>query len=107
MYYTYYNCYNTKGNTYFYSNSIQNVRNCFYNRNTSNMLNIYVHVGTTTNTYVHRNNAQSLVGTNITWTNDTANNCQYNTQYNIYIYPVANVDAARIANGDPDYMGNL
>jgi hypothetical protein len=78
---------------------------CFKGRNSSNMLNIYVHAGTTTNTRVHYANFLSIIGSNITWTN--AENYQYNTTYNIYIYPVANVDAARIANGDPDYMGNL
>ena len=47
------------------------------------------------------NNTSSLVGTNITWTDDTATNgCYYNTYYNIYIYPVENVAAARTANGD-------
>jgi hypothetical protein len=48
-----------------------------------------------------RNNTFTLVGGAITWTNDTATNgCYYNTAYNIYIYPVANVAEAKIANGD-------
>ena len=47
------------------------------------------------------NNTSSLVGNTITWTDDTATNgCYYNTSYNIYIYPVANVAEARVANGD-------
>jgi hypothetical protein len=42
-----------------------------------------------------------MVGKYITWTDDTATNgCYYNTSYNIYIYPVANVAEAKIANGD-------
>jgi hypothetical protein len=53
-------------------------------------------------------NYYSIVGSPITWTDDFATNgCYYNTSYNIYIYPVANVEATRIANGDPDYMGNM
>jgi hypothetical protein len=40
----------------------------------------------------------SLVGGSITWTD--AGSYQYNARYNIYIYPVANVAAARAANGD-------
>lgn len=96
--YAYYNCPNISGNVYFYSNSITNVRNCFYGHNTSNRLNIYVHAGTTTNTYIHRSNVQSLVGATVTWTNKGT--YQYNATRNIYIYPVANVEEARIANGD-------
>jgi hypothetical protein len=40
----------------------------------------------------------SLVGAAITWTN--AGSYQYNKTYNIYIYPVSNVAAARAANKD-------
>jgi len=98
---TYCNCTNIQGNTYFYSNSISNVRNCFYNRNTSNRLNIYVYAGTTTNSTVRQTTSTtSLTGKAITWTTDATNNCSYNTTYNLYIYHVANVEAARIANGD-------
>ena len=105
---TYYNCTNIQGNAYFYSNSVSNVYRCFYKRNTSNRLNIYVHAGTITNTSVHNTSSTySLTGTEITWTSDTTNNCRYNTAQNIYIYYVANVEAARLANGDPDYMGRL
>ena len=93
-------CTNIHGNTYFYSNSIANAANCFQGRNTSNRLNIYVHAGTTTNTTVMYTNAYSLVGTTITWTTDTANNCSYNTVRNLYIYHVSNVAEARAANGD-------
>ena len=45
------------------------------------------------------NNASSLVGTTITWTDDTTTNgCYYNTSYNIYIYPVEDVAASRLEN---------
>ena len=100
MAYAYKNCRNIQGNTYFYSNNISNVKSCFYNRNTSNMLNIYVPSGSTTLTRCLYTNTYSLVGAAITWTNDTANNRYYNATRNIYIYPVDNVAAAREANGD-------
>jgi hypothetical protein len=54
---------------------------------------------------VHSIGTYSIVGNSITWDTDTANKCSYNTAYNIYIYPVANVENARIANGDPNNMG--
>jgi hypothetical protein len=70
------------------------------------MLNIYVPENSTTNNTIYFNTgSRSIVNNIITWTNDSSNNRYYNTNYNIYIYPVANVEAARIANGDPDYMG--
>ena len=94
----YYNCPNIQGNVYMYSNNINSCFRCFNGRNASNRLNIYVHSDTTTNTTVM---TKSLVGYTMTLTDDTAtNSCHYNTQYNIYIYPVANVAAAREANGD-------
>jgi hypothetical protein len=92
---TYYGCNNITGNTYFYSNNITNVCNCFYGRNNSTRLNIYVHANTTTNTTVMTASTSSLVGSEITWIDDTATNgCHYNTQYNIYVYPVASVKEA-------------
>jgi hypothetical protein len=92
-------CRNLYGNSYFYSPNVSNMQNCFYNRNASNQLNIYVIKDSTTNTTIH---TQNITGTSSApiWTEDTANNCQYNTQYNIYIYPVDDVAAARVANGD-------
>lgn len=101
----YYQCTNIQGNTYFYSPSINNVSNCFSGRNTSKMLNIYAPANSTTMTSLLRTGTTSIIGSSITWTNDTANKRYYNTTRNIYIYPVANVEATRIANGDPDYMG--
>jgi hypothetical protein len=65
------------------------------------MLNIYVPSGSKTLTRCTGTSANySLTGTDITWTNDTTNSRYYNTAYNIYIYPVANVAAAKTANGD-------
>jgi hypothetical protein len=95
---TYDNCNNLKGNAYFYSLSVSTVVGCFCNRNRSKRLNIYVPANSTTNTTIHYNNTDSIVRNTITWVN--AGSYQYNTYYNIYIYPVANVAAARAANGD-------
>lgn len=101
MYRTYENCYNLSGNSYFYSPQVANVGYCFYNRNTSSKLSLYVPSNSTTLTTCLINNDYSMVGKNITWTDDiTTNGCYYNTEYNIYIYPVANVAEARVANGD-------
>jgi hypothetical protein len=99
MYYSYFNCINLSGNMYVYSANINNVRNCLYSRNTSKMLNIYILANTTTNSYFHGNHyTNSIVGVNVTWTNNGV--CQYNTTRNIYIYPVANIEEARMNNGD-------
>lgn len=99
MGYTYRNCYNLKGNAYFYSPSISNMTGCFNGRNTSNRLNIYVPANSVTNTTIHKTNYQtSIVGANIRWTNRRS--YQYNSSYGIYIYPVANVAAARANNRD-------
>ena len=115
MSYAYYNCYNLTGDlvignnvvniayayancgrlnkpVYIYTNNIVNATGCLYGKNNSVMLDIYLHANSNTcNTFLI-NNAQSLIGSPITWTNDmTTNGCYYNTAYNIYIYPVDNV----------------
>ena len=101
MYYAYTSCYNLTGNGYFYSSKLNEIDNCFYGRNTNNQLSLYVPSNSTTLTTCLINNRKSMVGENITWTDDiTANGCYYNTAYNIYIYPVTNVVETRAANGD-------
>ena len=102
MGYTYYICKNLTGNGYFYSPKVSYASCCFRGRNTNNQLSLYVPSNSTTLTTCLINNSYySMVGENITWTDDTATNgCYYNTAHNIYIYPVANVAEARIANGD-------
>ena len=92
----YYNCTNLSGNAYFYSSVVSNMRNCFYNKNNSKRLNIYVPANSTTNTTIHYNNTYSIVGKTITWTNPGS--YQYNTTYNIYIYPVENVEATYLGH---------
>ena len=92
MSYTYYNCTNLYGDMYMLSNSVKNIRNCFGGKNNSKRLNIYVSENSTSLNTCLYNNTSSLVGTNITWTNNyNVNKCYYNTVYNIYIYPVNNV----------------
>ena len=101
MYGTYMNCTNIAGNGYFYSSKIYNMASCFYGRNTSNQLSLYVPSSSNTLTTCLISSTKSMVGQSITWANDlAANGCYYNTSYNIYIYPVDNVAEARIANGD-------
>lgn len=100
MCYTYSSCFNLTGNGYLYSSSINNAQGCFLGKNNSTQLNIYFPINSTTNTTMHISDSKSLVGGPITWTTDAANNCSYNTQYNIYLYPVENVAAARELNGD-------
>ena len=95
---TYRNCPKIGSNGYFYSHNIVNAQNCFSVKNNSKRLNLYVPANSTTATTVLYNNTKSLVGANITWTN--AGTYQYNITYNIYVYPVENVAAARAANGD-------
>jgi hypothetical protein len=104
MYYTYAGT-NLRGNAYFYSPEVVTVRGCFSNRNNKRRLNIYVLSNSTTNTTVHYTGpSSSLVGASITL--EDAGTYQYNTKHNIYIYPVENVAAAAIANGDEEANAN-
>ena len=89
-----------QGNAYFYSNNVRSVDNCFNRRNTNNILNIYVHLNTRSMNECLTQSYDTLTGSAITWTNDSTNNRYYNTQANIYIYPVANVYQAKVDNGD-------
>ena len=101
MSYAYFGCSNLASNGYFYSNNISNMHKCFGNWPNTKYLNLYLPANSTSLTTALTNNTSSFVGADITWTDDLAtNNCYYNTQYNIYIYPVENVAAARTANGD-------
>jgi surface protein len=98
----YHNCKSIGPNGYFYSNKVNTVTNCFYNRNVNSRMNLYVPstgYNFSHNTYkscLFTATGSTLVGNEITWTND--NNCHYNTAYNIYIYPVANVREAYMEN---------
>lgn len=89
---TYSNCYNLASNGYFYSSRISNIQNCFYGKPNTKSLNLYLPANSTSLTTALINNTSSMVGANITWTDDMAtNNRYYNAQYNIYIYPVSSV----------------
>jgi hypothetical protein len=98
----YNNCKNIQGNFYCYSPEISYAFGCFRGRgkDTSSRLNIYIPVNSTTETSMRISDARSILAASVTWANDTANNCFYNSSYNIYIYPVEDVTAARVANGD-------
>ena len=103
LYYAYDNCPNlSSGNAYFYSNNITTVFRCFGNKNTSNRLNIYLpDKSVSLNCCLENKAGYSIVGGEVKWTNDvSANGYYYNTQYNVYIYPVADVSAVRKINGD-------
>lgn len=90
---------NLYGNAYIYSSVVESAQNCFGYRNANNMLNIYVPANSTSLT-TFLNTTNSIVENSCEWINDITNNRYYNTQYNIYIYSVENVAAAREANGD-------
>lgn len=84
MGYTYVNCPNLRGDMFMYSRQVSTMRNCFYNRNTSNRLNIYIYKDSTTHSCFNVTNTRSLVGKNISWTyTDTG---FYNAGFNIYVY---------------------
>ena len=90
-------CYNIAPNAYFYSNKVNKADSCFGNRTSYNRINVYVPIvgaNTTHNTlstFLY-NDAYSIVGSSIEWTNDmNTNSCYYNTTQNIYIYPVESV----------------
>ena len=82
----YYGCRNLKaGTSYFYSHNVSNATCCFYGKNNSRRYNIHVPANSTTlNTFL-KNDANSIVGVAITWTNQGT--YYYNATYNIYIYP--------------------
>ena len=101
----YYNSKNLAGNAYCYSKNLRNVYGMFASKNNSKMLNIYVPSNSNTSTYILNDYANaSVVAARIYWAN--AGSYYYNTTYNIYIYPVANVAAAAIANGDEEANAN-
>jgi hypothetical protein len=107
MGYAYYNSTNIRGNAYFYSSNIINVRSCFENRRTNQMLNVYVQANTiTANTVLNGSNSvyNSITGKQFTWTDDTTNARYYNTTYNIYVYPVENVRQTYLNHKVPDAL---
>jgi hypothetical protein len=93
-------CSNLQGNVYFYSDNIANISHCFEGRGGENRLNLYTTENSTTYKQLKITDYYSIVAHNITWNYNTTSKCYYNTTDNIYIYPVANVAAAREANGD-------
>lgn len=98
--------YHRAKNAYLYSPNIVNAKGCFslvdrddqFDDVTYNRLNIYAPENSITMQTLLTSTDNSIVESNITYTN--AGTYYYNTWYNIYIYPVENVAAARAANGD-------
>ncbi len=94
---TFNGCTNIYGSGYIYSNKVNFASNCFRNRSNSKMLNLYVPITgynathNTLNTLL-KTDSSSIVGSAISWTNDTANNRYYNAVQNICIYPVDDVE---------------
>ena len=86
MSYTYGFCYSLKVDTsYFYSHNVSNAKNCFCGKSKYRRYNIHIPANSITlNTFL-KNDANSIVGEAITWTNQGT--YYYNTTYNIYIYP--------------------
>jgi hypothetical protein len=99
MYETYKNCVNIHNNAYLTSPNITNMTNCFYGRNTSKILNIFVNAKTISNECAHITTDNSIVGTNIVWEskirhfpNGLQQGYSYNATYNIAIYPVVDIN---------------
>lgn len=92
MYYTYYNCKNLNEGI-FYSNKVSMVRGCFGSKDNSKIFNLYVPENSTTlSKCLNTLDYASLVGANVTWTEDNngTGTYWYNSTYNIYIYTFAN-----------------
>ena len=84
----YRNCANlSSGTINLYSNNVSYMTSCFYGKNKSRRYNIRAYQNTNTWNTLYKNNTQSIVGANITWTNYT-NGGFYNTTYNIYVLPI-------------------
>jgi hypothetical protein len=106
MSYAYYGCTNLTSNAYFYSSDIESVGACFGSRDTSKRLNLYVPADSITLEmclYSELFGESTLSGIEGDYFNE--DNYESYGYYdsplsNIYIYPVANVAAARAANKD-------
>ena len=101
MAYAYCNAFSAKtGNIYIFSPNITNVCNCLYRTSIAGKINVYVLANSTTNKTIHCNNSLSVSGSSMYWTNGSG----YKYSKNIYIYPLASVDAIRnkMVN-DPNY----
>ena len=91
MFGTYYGCTNLSNIAYIYSNEVTDVTNCFYGRDNTKTLYIYVPTtGNTLNTFL-TNTASSIIGEPITWADYTSMGCYVNSDQRIYIMPVDDV----------------
>jgi hypothetical protein len=91
MHEAYYGCANLSNIAYIYSNEVTDVTNCFYGRDNTKTLYIYVPTtGNTLNTFL-TNTASSIIGEPITWADYTSMGCYVNSDQRIYIMPVDDV----------------
>lgn len=87
----FYNCPNIYGNIYIHCNLIStsswaaDLNKCFYGRDNSRQLNLFVVAGGAIN-YWLSTRCMPTSGARLTWTQDTANSCYYNTADNLYVY---------------------
>ena len=107
MYATYRNCRNLSGDMYCHNENIVSFTNCFYNKNNSRRINIYVPLDSVTTNSILVSNSSSIVGQSITWTTDTSNKCYYNSTYNIYVYPTLGFSIDGIENKYMAYSSNV
>lgn len=93
MDHTYYNCYNLYGEMHMYSNDVSTMHNCFFGRNTSNELIIYVQRDTQSmDACLASDMDDSMVGDYVDWEEhyDENDNLYYHlSYYNISVYPIS------------------
>ena len=102
---TYHSCTNLYGNMYMYSDNVSIMSGCFFGRNNSKVLNIFVN-GNSMSLSTCMDNARSIVGGPVKWgkippfPNAFYTSGYFNAEYNIYIYAVNNVVQVAKNNGD-------
>ena len=97
---TYFGCYNLHGNMYMLSDNVTNVFNCFYNRNISNTLNVYVKANSTTFNTITKYGSYFAGSSEGAVDAMATDGYYYIAGRGIRIYPVENVAAIKEQNGD-------
>ena len=99
--YAYSYCERLSGNSYFYSPNVGKASGCFEGCASNNAINIYVKKDSQTFNTLMLTDYYSICGSPIEWSNEIETNGRYCcNKGQIYVYPVDDVEAARIANGD-------
>lgn len=81
------NCKNMAQDVVITARNITNVWKFLNGTNTLKRINIFVPAGSNTNTwFAQTSSSYSVLGSAISWITDSANNCRYNSQHNIYVY---------------------